>query len=818
MLNSAGMRGIKSAILLGVAAVLGYVVFIYLLPTYSPYFSVDSRLKRGEVQQISRRVAQTVGVRLPGSLMENTTFVSNDAALNYLRGKAGPRLTNALVRSDSVPLNYWMIQWFDPKKQSKQSEKFQVRVSQAGKILAFRSYVADSVSGESLDEASAKELLNSSWKKYDLHNLLHTDISRWTIKSSEPVRHENRQDWQFTFVRSGESTFGLNEQVAMRVGHGRIISFDRSYSVPPEFASLYATWSQPFIFMTFFSWIIIFVLFAVGLVVFLKRYNEGEAGIGSALLAGGVYYIAMSAATIISFPSIASYVLIGTLNLFYKSLVVLGALLLLWHPMIGILTSSAWGIGESSARAIWPQKLFTFDAISHFRLFNEKVGVSLLRGFAFGGILLGLYAASHPLFFPNGAIASTATVLDSYVPSISALAGAFAIALFCETIYRFGLLSYFGRKRLVMGVVVSALLFIPSQFYELPYGEYFPVPRILFALGISAAMIYLFLRYDFVTVAVASAIFSLAHMAIPIFNSENSFFEWNAALIVAALLFPLAVSAAALVKKQHFELSVDLMPKHIRRISERERMAKELEIAKSVQTNLLPKTTPSVSQFEFAGLCIPALEVGGDYYDFIQMQEGNVGVAIADVSGKGLPAAIYMTLTKGALQASAENQISPRKVLSKINHIVYRSISRGTFVSMIYAIMDTRSRKVKFARAGHNPLALFSSDDKSAKLFTPNGLALGLDNGDKFDATLEEMEIELKPGDVLIFYTDGFTEAMDSQANEFGEDRLVGLIESNRHLPVDEMLERIEGGVRKFTGNAPQHDDMTMVAIKVKAE
>ena len=137
---------------------------------------------------------------------------------------------------------------------------------------------------------------------------------------------------------------------------------------------------------------------------------------------------------------------------------------------------------------------------------------------------------------------------------------------------------------------------------------------------------------------------------------------------------------------------------------------------------------------------------------------------------------------------------------------------------MIYAVMDTRTRKVRFARAGHNPLVFFSTDNDSAKLFTPNGLALGLDNGDKFDPTLEEMEITLKPGDVLVFYTDGFSEAMDSRSNEFGEGRLVELIEATRHLPVNEMLEKIESGIKKFVGNAPQHDDMTMVAIRVKAD
>ncbi|OYV86355.1 MAG: hypothetical protein B7Z63_04130, partial [Ignavibacteriae bacterium 37-53-5] len=505
----------------------------------------------------------------------------------------------------------------------------------------------------------------------------------------------------------------------------------------------------------------------------------------------------------------------------YKNLVVGAAFLLLWFPLYSILSFSSWGIGESSARAIWPEKLFTFDAASHFKFFNDRFGASTLRGYAFGGILLGVYAAAHPLLHISSTVVSiggTATMLDSYIPSVATLANSFAIALFSETFYRFGLLSYFGKRKLVKGIAVSAILFIPSMFYPLPYGDYSVLQHTLIAIALSAALIFLFLRYDFVTTLVASAIFCSAQGLIPIFNSSNSYMATNSVISSIILLLPIAVSFVALWRKQAFELTVDLMPVHIRRISERERMSRELEIAKNVQNNLLPKSTPSVPSLEFGGICIPALEVGGDYYDFVQMQSGLIGTAIADVSGKGLPAAIYMTLTKGALLGSAEDQPSPRKVLSKINQIVYRSISRGTFISMIYAVIDTKTNKVKFSRAGHNPLALFSSDSTSAKLFTPNGLALGLDDGDKFDATLEEMEITLKPGDALVFYTDGFTEAMDSEANEFGEERLVELIKATRQLPVKEMLEKIDAGVRKFVGGAPQHDDMTMVVMKVKQE
>jgi hypothetical protein len=812
------MKITKLAIFLGVAAIIGVAVFIYFLPAYSTLCSFDSRLDRSQVQEKSREVASRIGVNLPQGLMQNTTFGADNILVIYLQDHVGTTRANNLIRYDSIPANSWRIVWFDGTEQSSVSQKFEVSFSQTGNLMSYTISLPDSTEGVYLQEGNAREILDSCWSSHRLDKVTGINLSDWNPKTSEPIRLEHRQDWTFTFVPKDGNPFGLTKQVSIRVSGRQIVSYEKSYKVPSEFSLSYTSRSTPFVFIIFSSWVIIFVLFAMGLVIFLKRYNEGEAGVGSSLQVSSTYYIMAAMATILSLPSIIKDVQIGSLNLFYQTIVIAASLLILWIPLQAILSFSAWGIGESSARAQWPEKLFTFDAASHLKFLNEKVGVSILRGFGFTGILLGVYALAHPLFglFPVDAYMGTS--IDSYIPSVHALADAFAVGLFCETVYRFGVLSFFGKKRLLVGIVVSVILFIPSMFYEFPYGEYLIAPRIFLTIAFSGALIFLFLRYDFLTVLVTSILFNSVHSLIPIFGSEASYFKLNSVIAIVLLVLPIVVSFVALWKKQHFELTVDLMPKHIRRISERERMSRELEIAKNVQINLLPQSSPSVPNFEFGGICIPALEVGGDYYDFVQMKDGKIGATIADVSGKGLPAAIYMTLTKGALQAYGEEEPSPRKVLSRINSIVYRSVARGIFISMIYAVLDTKTKKVRFARAGHNPLVFFSTEKKDIELLSPSGLALGLDNGDKFDSNLDEMEIDLKPGDSLIFYTDGFSEAMDQKSNEFGEDRLVKLIESARSLPVKEMLTKIETEVRKFANGAPQHDDMTMVVIKVKPE
>ncbi|MCK5149284.1 SpoIIE family protein phosphatase [bacterium] len=247
---------------------------------------------------------------------------------------------------------------------------------------------------------------------------------------------------------------------------------------------------------------------------------------------------------------------------------------------------------------------------------------------------------------------------------------------------------------------------------------------------------------------------------------------------------------------------------------ERERMSKELEIAHQVQINLLPKTSPALRGVSIAGACIPAREVGGDYFDYIELGPDKMGIAIGDVSGKGLPAAIYMTLTKGVLQSEAADQVSPKAVMTKVNRLMYQSISRDTFVSMFYAVLDMRAGTFTYARAGHNPPIFFKASESRCSFLDAPGIGLGLDSGARFQDNVTESTINVSPGDWIICYTDGITEAMDSEMNEFGEERLLEVVRTPHSSP-EAMLRAIHEAVDKFTGNGQAHDDMTLIAIQI---
>ncbi len=247
---------------------------------------------------------------------------------------------------------------------------------------------------------------------------------------------------------------------------------------------------------------------------------------------------------------------------------------------------------------------------------------------------------------------------------------------------------------------------------------------------------------------------------------------------------------------------------------ERERMVTELNIAYQVQKSLLPDSNPTILGFDIAGLCIPAKETGGDYYDFIPLGGNKLGIVIADVSGKGVPAAIYMTLTKGIVQSHIQEDISPKDILIKMNSLLYETMERGNFVTMFFAVLDSKKRSVRCARAGHNEAIHFSHGTRKFSNIQPDGIGLGLEKGDLFRDIIQEQEIILKKDDLLIFYTDGFTDAMNEGREQFGEQRLISAVSKYNNKSMPDLLSSICFDVNGFVGNHSQFDDMTMIGIK----
>ncbi len=251
--------------------------------------------------------------------------------------------------------------------------------------------------------------------------------------------------------------------------------------------------------------------------------------------------------------------------------------------------------------------------------------------------------------------------------------------------------------------------------------------------------------------------------------------------------------------------------------AEKERLEEELRIARTIQMSLLPKDRVSVPGLSIAALCLPANEVGGDYYDFIPLSDGRLAILIADVSGKGTSAALYMAELKGLSLSLSRVYDSPRMLLIEANKILAANLDSRSFITMVYAVIDVKQGKMTYARAGHNPILQLSANGgrPRAQVLAPEGMGLALDRGSQFEKVLEEQSIPLVPGDLFLFFTDGVTEAMNNHSELFGDDRLRGIMEENADLSMEELREKMVDEVFNFAGGAVQHDDMTMVLVKV---
>jgi phosphoserine phosphatase RsbU/P len=260
----------------------------------------------------------------------------------------------------------------------------------------------------------------------------------------------------------------------------------------------------------------------------------------------------------------------------------------------------------------------------------------------------------------------------------------------------------------------------------------------------------------------------------------------------------------------------------LRQADEKKRLEEELRIAREIQMSLLPQGPLAMQGLSVTAMCVPAREVGGDYYDFFRLGERRLGVLIADVSGKGTSAAFYMAELKGLMLSLSEIHTSPRALLLAANRIIAANLDSRSFITMTYAVVDLDARTMTYARAGHTPLMFVpgpSSGDRRARVLVPDGLVLGLniDNGEMFERLLEEHTIGLRCGDLAVFFTDGITEAMNAADDMFGENRLRQLAEEHADLPSTELRERVLGEIDTFVGSSPQHDDMTMILVKVEA-
>ena len=716
----------------------------------------------------------------------------------------GIRKSNAAYR-DSIPGYIRSFRWYVdppntipamllPGRRERASGDPHLIVDGNGLVRHFNIAISDTVFYPSLNEEEART-------RAGLFLDTHTYFNRNTVElvSLQRDEKENRSDWHFTFSAEYPS-LQVPTTIEVIVAGNTVIRYLENYEMP-EYLTLERT-GQLRNVITIISYILIILILTY---LAISRLRSGELGFQTAIFAGiivAVFYGIQTRTTLF-------------LDLQWIDIIaiILPSIVLAMGVIIG------WSTGESAGRQTWREKFIPFDLLVSGHIFHSLIGRSIIRGISFGLLIFLIYGgvvfiidSIQPLVVnsPHEVV----NYVSSHIASVHVFTQSILSALLLSAIFFIPFTSIIRQHTsspLIPVGVTAVLIAMAHAASYLPLVGGFIILLILGLLG--AWIIY---RFDILTLLIALTVNEMFRWGMVFFFTGDTFLLQQGFIWTTGLAFLWIAGIASMYTKDTVFNEREIVPSFQRFISERERLQREFEIAHDVQMGFLPSETPDTPALDIAARCIPAKEIGGDYYDFIRLDEQNTAIIIGDVSGKGTKAAFYMTLAKGFIHSTAEKDLPPSQVLTKINSLFYKNTDAGAFISMVYASYNAPSKTLALARAGHNPIVYYSSTTGKTEFIRSQGIAIGLHEGNLFADTIDDIALHVQPGDIIIFYTDGITEAMNKKLEEFGNDRLFAAIREYNDQDAETILDGIFTMVNNFTHREEQSDDMTMVVVKVR--
>jgi len=479
----------------------------------------------------------------------------------------------------------------------------------------------------------------------------------------------------------------------------------------------------------------------------------------------------------------------------------------------------AWAVSESVGRETWKEKIIPLDLITKGHFFHSKIGTGILTGISFGAVtvlvfLVLTWVASKIYSIYTIDSQSNLDYFSSINPTLKLLIHSLWSNLYVLSIYCMLLVSILysktGSRNITLALTAIPLAIMMGGIIG---PSYIAIIIEAFTFGI---LLWVFYRYDLLTTFTALVTFTILYASITFANALNTEFIEIAAQHLTVLTAIIVIYAwITIFSKDKVQDFSAIEPAIAKFISERQRMKQQLEVAREVQKTFLPQSYPIFKGLDLAAECVPAFEVGGDYYDFIKLGNHRLGVVIGDVSGKGTRAAFYMTLVKGFLRALARISYSPAEILKEMNTLFFENAKRDAFISLVYGIFDMEEKILTLARSGHNPVIVHRTGEERLETIITDGLALGLEKGALFNRIMQETKIPIKSGDLFVFYTDGFTDARNKSKEEFGEERFLAAIKKYADGSAEKVLQGIFTEVKRYSKGMQQHDDMSMVVVKV---
>jgi len=807
----------KADYILVLISLVMLLIFIELYPQVFPDAGLRLKINQEQITGRAEKLLHDLGYDtdkfyFAPELLRDTNLSQ------HLQQRYGLEKTNNIARDNQLPVFYWRVKLKDIESDDRKlkisfgsedeaksyidkmlSDTITVNLSTGGDVIGLNVRLGEDSAIDTLSYDHSLQLATDFFHKHI------TDTSAFRFSPKNDNHNTVKSIYGFRWERA-DSIYGNEQSVNIEVSGDKITKFKINFEPEKKPKKSKNLESIPTVILM--VCVIIFML-----ILLIQKLRKDRIELKS--------NIAISVAVALS------WVILMIINITRDSgdsnfLLVLILPIVITTPFILFSFIVSNSLGESEAREIWPDKLVTMDALRSGIVLFPKLSISLIRGFSLAFIVAGTVAVllkAADLNFNFFIVTENDRLYAklSYVPLLFVAASGILNVCFGEYVFRLFFLSYFRKKigstQIIILLAVLLWIFVFGSYLNFKLSSYGLTLAINFVLGL--LIVFFFLKGDFLTVLWGGFAYYLLRELYPFFHFSEGPLWWNgvAMWIIFAVVFLIAmIGLRKNIDPGSFKKYV---PEYQKRQQERERILRELEIARSVQASFLPRKNPRLSGVDVASLCIPATEVGGDYFDFIELYDGRLGVVIGDVSGKGISAAFHMTLTKGFLKSQAKTSLSPRQVLIHLNELFYENVERGTFISMIYGIFDLNNKKFTFARAGHNPLLLKKREQNNVEILCPKGLALGLEKGSLFNRLIEEYTVNIHSKDIFMFYTDGFSEAMNNKNEEFGEDRLQILLNKTISLSAESIITEIKSQIFNFVQKAPQHDDMTMIIVKV---
>ena len=783
---------------------IGIAALAVLVPMFTASQPKGIRLTRGEARRIAdaeaRRMGIPVGQSWPALTWDDSPLLEEQLQKDRdLRARAGddPVLGPRLGGYKATYFRY-NFEKYTP---------FGVVVvsPRTGEIISARTRMRDEEAGAKPAEAQLRPRADAFVKSRQF-----AGAPSPRFESARPSFQQLRTDWTFRY------------RVPSSFPAGNIVPYLNVYFTGDRFAGWelsdeYAD-GRPYrgnegsgVIAFFLTFAVMYALLLILVIIFLRKYHAGEVGVGTSFLLFAVTLVALLGSDILISRGMAEGSGIGALDQQKIALSQLLIKFLFYDLPAAVLVFLSWAVGESYARERWGERLAAFDALLRRDVFNATVGRSMLNGIltapAVAACAFGVAAIPVALGTAHPTFGSATRMMLTWGPPAAGVLSAVYGATLYAVVFLF-LLAWASRRRaLLFGVVAAIAVGVVGQMIDIPIA---PLEQLmLFGFGGVAAAVAVFLAWDLLTTEVSIFVASMLAALPLVFVSAGNERTVLAATVGTPVLLLGIVAAIGLARKREVVYTYEDLAPHVKRIIERERVKAEIDAANRIQAALLPFEAPTVAGASVASHYRAATEIGGDYFDFLPMPTGEIGIAFGDVSGHGLTSGIVMAMAKAALLVQVDVDPSPRAVMNTLNEIVIRTAPKRILMTFFFGILDPRTQSLLFSSAGHLDPYVYRASSKHIEPLSSWGFPLGVRRRDPF----REHTVEFSPGDRLILYSDGLIEAVDDDGEPFGFDRFERTLLSCGHLGAEEIKRSLLQSIRKFTRNRPPEDDQTLVVV-----